>query len=696
MSENTKEIDESGVADIVTAPFGKAALDVSTRKPIVLKRNAATIAICVPFRSQFMRTLYAIHLVPITVLSVGMLMISACAVVETGEQPASTEPAAQASPERTVIALTSISSSQAPVLALLTRDFAVVQGHELLDEGQAQELEPAALLDGARAIIADMAQIQRQDVDGYRQLLDAASRRGVPMVLENIRDPDLMAAIIGFGVRSEVAVIRPSNRGDTFTITMFGDTGATEPVLEKSVPEADAHMAEPEPAPTQGPPPTPVETAAQIATHLNRSTVQSLTLGNYPAGTYKDYYFNVANGTFWGNNNPDESLDVGFHVELVAASSPSGKFMIVSTTGAGASAGGLLFNSSTDRGWFTESAQIKIATSSSGLSVVDFAPASQNNTTSYEVTNGCSFGGGISVGSGGPTLGLSFECESSNSESMSFPDFSVDSQVNGTTGTWKFYMSAASGLPNHDYSGLMDSPSTLKALPSLATSTLRLPVEVVYRADSAFVNTVNLYLEATHRVNYVWIREKTTFVPWLSPLVEYIPFHMSFPYSKGSNVSVDFSRVSLSEVYTPLAIVGSGLAMTVLGASSSNGANVVQEARTNDGNDANDDHRLFQLVLASSGNGSYYIKPRHSKSSDMCLDISGASTAVGAQVIQWPCSGTGNQRFKFISADSNSSTYWIKNEYSNLCLGVTNGNGGTNVTQQQCLDQEKQRFRTTY
>ena len=79
----------------------------------------------------------------------------------------------------------------------------------------------------------------------------------------------------------------------------------------------------------------------------------------------------------------------------------------------------------------------------------------------------------------------------------------------------------------------------------------------------------------------------------------------------------------------------SGLVLDIEGRSTSNGALLVQETRTDATNQ--------QFRFADAGSGYYTIEARHS---GLVLDVSGASTANGADVVQWTRTGGTNQQFQ--------------------------------------------------
>lgn len=76
----------------------------------------------------------------------------------------------------------------------------------------------------------------------------------------------------------------------------------------------------------------------------------------------------------------------------------------------------------------------------------------------------------------------------------------------------------------------------------------------------------------------------------------------------------------------------------------------------------------------------------------MVLDVSGASTAVGAPVIQWYQNGGDNQRWNIVP-DFNGYEHII-NVHSGLCL-ATNGQPGNQVTQWPCSNSTQEDWQDT-
>ena len=85
----------------------------------------------------------------------------------------------------------------------------------------------------------------------------------------------------------------------------------------------------------------------------------------------------------------------------------------------------------------------------------------------------------------------------------------------------------------------------------------------------------------------------------------------------------------------------SGKALDVNGASTADGANLIQWTRSNTYN------QQFQFV--DSGGGYYRLKARHS---GKVVDVNGASTADGVQLVQWSDHNGTNQQFRLADSDS--------------------------------------------
>jgi hypothetical protein len=101
----------------------------------------------------------------------------------------------------------------------------------------------------------------------------------------------------------------------------------------------------------------------------------------------------------------------------------------------------------------------------------------------------------------------------------------------------------------------------------------------------------------------------------------------------------------------------SGKALDVNGASTADGANIIQWPRTNANN------QQFQFVDA--GGGYYKLRARHS---GKIVDVLGGSTADGASVVQWSDVGGSNQQFRL--DDSTDGYVRLVNRFSSKVLEV--------------------------
>ncbi len=122
----------------------------------------------------------------------------------------------------------------------------------------------------------------------------------------------------------------------------------------------------------------------------------------------------------------------------------------------------------------------------------------------------------------------------------------------------------------------------------------------------------------------------------------------------------------------------SGLMLDVSGPSTANGA-IVHQWSYNGG----DNQWWFRPY---QGNGYTRLFSRYS---GKCLGISGGSTALGAQAVQWDCNGNPDQTWYFRWTGRNNGGWPIYNivDYnSGLCLGVSGGSTsvGANVIQWTC------------
>jgi lysophospholipase L1-like esterase len=121
----------------------------------------------------------------------------------------------------------------------------------------------------------------------------------------------------------------------------------------------------------------------------------------------------------------------------------------------------------------------------------------------------------------------------------------------------------------------------------------------------------------------------------------------------------------------------SGLVLDIAGRSTSNGALLVQENRTDATNQ--------QFRFVDAGGGYYKIQARHS---NLLLDVYGKSTANGADVVQWSDTGTANQQWqviddgtylRFVNRNSGKALdLWERSTAPGSRISQYDSNGATN------------------
>ncbi|WP_441248559.1 RICIN domain-containing protein [Kitasatospora sp. McL0602] len=148
----------------------------------------------------------------------------------------------------------------------------------------------------------------------------------------------------------------------------------------------------------------------------------------------------------------------------------------------------------------------------------------------------------------------------------------------------------------------------------------------------------------------------------------------------GGFQNADFANLTVAPLAGPavgsLVNANSSMCLDVSGAATTDGAQVVQwtcgSGRPN---------QQWQLVPVATD--TYQLV---SANSGKCLDVTGASTSTGAQVVQWTCgSGKANQQWRMTPVPGSSAHQWVSVN-SGMCLDVTGNSqtAGTQVIQWTC------------
>lgn len=136
--------------------------------------------------------------------------------------------------------------------------------------------------------------------------------------------------------------------------------------------------------------------------------------------------------------------------------------------------------------------------------------------------------------------------------------------------------------------------------------------------------------------------------------------------------------------YYQIKSVNSQRCLDVTGASNEDGVKVIQWACSNDDNQS--------WRLTPIGNGAYQVESKHSSNPKKCLDVNGASKKEGANVIQYRCNGGGNQKWLIIPYRYKDSNGNITNgntfvaQHSQKCMDVSGAasHSGADIIQYTC------------
>lgn len=125
----------------------------------------------------------------------------------------------------------------------------------------------------------------------------------------------------------------------------------------------------------------------------------------------------------------------------------------------------------------------------------------------------------------------------------------------------------------------------------------------------------------------------------------------------------------------------SGKCLDVTGGSTANGAQVIQWTCHGGANQ--------RWTALYAGGGYYYLRAQHS---GKCADVAGGSTANGAKVIQWTCHGGANQQWRIVRQAAGG--YSAVARHSGKCADVTGGStaNGAHVIQWRCHGGANQRW----
>ena len=131
-----------------------------------------------------------------------------------------------------------------------------------------------------------------------------------------------------------------------------------------------------------------------------------------------------------------------------------------------------------------------------------------------------------------------------------------------------------------------------------------------------------------------------------------------------------------NDFYSRLTSNHNGLCMAVSGASTANGAGIVQWSCGDEWD------KVYRFEPTS--NNAFYIKAAHS---GKCLDVPGFSQSDGVSLQQHECNGGQNQKWRLQKLYTGTDHYQVVNVHSKKCLDFANPSLGASFQQYSCMQE---------
>ena len=376
------------------------------------------------------------------------------------------------------------------VLDRLGDHFAVLSRDELgLDQPKLTIQEARLVLADIHGVVIDLAEVNDDELDQWSPIFRAALPMHVPMLIENADDADRMAKVIGVGVEADLAYV--TSDGERYNVQVFGDQSA--------VSEQAAHEV--------------VERLSAYERPHSYKTSDAI------------YVYDVDFTTSsWNIDSSGQTAtaNMDFEIQLIADQDIDRKYAQISQSGGGFHPGSLLSDSSTARGYYTDSVEVSIDSLSSSLSLYQHAPETSTSSSTYQSSTGWNVG---YVGSN-----IVFQYSSSSVVSTTLDDFSTINDTAGNDPAWKWELSK-----ELYYHNLLDT-CKMYDLPDKAKYNITPEFEAIFKASSGFDSTASFKFTTKANVNYstaggsIFSCTKGT---------------DSGTLTRSKTVSVDFSKVSV-------------------------------------------------------------------------------------------------------------------------------------------------------
>ncbi|OHU85143.1 MULTISPECIES: hypothetical protein [Pseudoalteromonas] len=368
--------------------------------------------------------------------------------------------------------------------------------------------------------VLDVANINKQNLPSYKNLLDTARVTGTPILIKGAQDTKIMASLIGLGVTGNKLLLKPNEAESTLTIEVLNQEPRIDTLLSDHV----------------------VNEVKKY--HLSQPRLRQMTFSNSvsaPAGT--TYIFHVVNAInhSWKPDSKEQTITTKADIEykLYADSEKSAKYVVVGLTGVIFDPGPLYSNTEVNRGYFQERVKMSlIPSSSSDIHYEEHVPVNANDNSTVTVSKGWD----LAVGASPDGPNTSFTYSESDIVTENYSDFEVVHNSDGNAMHWDWNMS------KYDYNkdpenlcepGIMSRK--VKSLPTLATNTLIPKFSAVYRSTLDFDGVVNFDFKYEHHLRNV--KEEYVSEPLDGVTYYKCSIHGTAEKKGEVSFSVDFSAV---------------------------------------------------------------------------------------------------------------------------------------------------------
>jgi len=355
---------------------------------------------------------------------------------------------------------------------------------------------------GFKAILLDCANIKEEDKTKIKncKILKNSLLKNTPLLIANPK-ATIIKEIIGFGITKKgTLIVLPQKAGEEYDITLIPKN---EDFKNKKIFQSKNTKNECKNKKCTHTKDIDI-TKNLIDTHKQINVEDSNNLSN----CHKRWKFKETTP----NGEQGEFINMGFQFDLyyVAEPKPHQKYLVVKTIGKGISAGKLLYNKKTHRGYFQNAITINITNFAHNnwkgrpLELENMAPKTPNsyNTNSSSVSYGFD---SYFLPASNYYAYIGFSLSYNKGYSTSFNDFTVNVDSVNNSEQWTYWLSGTKGhrLRKDHPEDLIYYKGKYKImeLPDLAAGAVLMPeVESMYYADGnetgtrTFVGTVTQHL----------------------------------------------------------------------------------------------------------------------------------------------------------------------------------------------------------